>query len=163
MDNRAVEGGVEAAPDVGHCEILEDGSEVERGEMVNPESGKVEEYEEVWKDEQVPSGSRIVVLRLRPTVGRDASSDPELETRGIFILVGQWAQVVTRGVKGVSADRWHFSGRWKTVKSYGDHTQAVPFPAGDALDETTIDVPAIDEFEGSRWEWQSVEDYAWNP
>ncbi|KAI0752277.1 hypothetical protein BC629DRAFT_1257875, partial [Irpex lacteus] len=59
VDNRAVEGGVEAAPDVGHCEILEDGSEIERGEMVNPESGEVEAYEEVWRDEQVPSGSRV--------------------------------------------------------------------------------------------------------
>ncbi len=163
VDNRAVEGGVEAAPDVGHCEILEDGREVERGEMVNPESGKVEAYEEVWRDEQILSGSRVVVLRLWPVESGVEGTSSESQTRGIFILVGRWAQVVVRGVKGVSAVRWYFAKEWNGVKSYGDQSQAVPFPKGDASDKTVIDIPAIDEFEGSRWDWQTVEDYVWNP
>ncbi|KAI0090960.1 hypothetical protein BDY19DRAFT_877337, partial [Irpex rosettiformis] len=59
VDNRAVESGIEMLPDIGRCETMEDGSEVERGTMLNPETGKVEEYVEVWKDEGVPSGSRV--------------------------------------------------------------------------------------------------------
>ena len=53
VDNRASEtvtgDDSEILPDIGSCSTTEDGTEVEHGTMLNPETGKVEEYVEVGK------------------------------------------------------------------------------------------------------------------
>lgn len=160
VDNRSVEigkEGEEGETDVGLCRMLENGDELETGEMRNPETGAVGEYEEVWRDERVASGARVVVLRL------ERVDEGEQGTRGIFVMVGEWVQGVVRGSTGVCARRWRYNDGWSEVASYGDRTQITPTPTGDSLSESRLVIPDQEEYGGSNWSWVVIEDYVWIP
>lgn len=78
---------------------LASGEVVERGQMVNPKSGKMEAYEESWRDIR-PLGEKVGwVLKME---GQDA--------RGMVVRVGGFAQGVLRrgGVVGIT--RWRYVG-----------------------------------------------------
>jgi hypothetical protein len=133
-----VPGGEEEAPDVGACETLPNGDEIERGEMVNPATGRIERYEELWRADSLPAGSRVRVL-----VRRDLAA---ARVRGVFIRVASWAQLVTEDDAGrVGARRWRLpeDGQWLLESTYGPVLDA-PSPAADGHDG-----------------WDIVEDYIW--
>lgn len=147
-----------ALPDIGTCHTLPNGDEMETGEMVNPTSGKVEPYEEVWREEEVPAGASVMVLTLQQ------SAKPSDDPRGIFMRVGKWAQGVVRGEHGVSACRWKFEGaNWMQVASYGEDSHRLPAPTGSSLMDTMVDTPGTLRDGDERWNWVVVEDYAWHP
>lgn len=146
VDNRS--GGEDAPPDIGRCETLPNGDELETGEMLNPETGRVEKYEEVWRDDKLPSGTRVVVLQLRKGE----------EVRGVFIQVGNWAQGVVRGETGVTARRWRHDSAWECLASYGNEKQWLPALDGKSdLNSMKYAGPARD-----GWQWDAAEDYVSN-
>lgn len=142
VDSRVVEEGVSPAPDVGHCRRLPNGDELETGEMVNPDTGDLCAYEEVWRDEDVAPGANVVALKLK-----DGSS-----VRGIFVQVGDLAQAIVQHPRGVSARRWHFLDSWRTVASFGEDSDRIPLLDGSAdTDSAALESPA----------WETVESYSW--
>lgn len=118
--------------DEGMCERLENGDELERGEMLNPETGRIESYEEVWRDEEVPSGARVMLAVL-------PRSEGEGTVKGVWIRVGRWCQGVAEDDQGrVVASRWRFDeGAWAEAVTYGD-ASSLPVPKGCALEDTTV-------------------------
>lgn len=129
-------------PDEGVCEATENGDELERGLMVNPTTGKVEQYEEVWRDEKVPRGARAVAAVLIKNE----------KIQGVWVRVGRWCQgVVDVGDGKVNASRWMFQeSEWVEVERYGQ-ADWLPSPHGCTLQDTYI-----------RWgndDWTVEEDY----
>ncbi|KAI0337270.1 hypothetical protein BDW22DRAFT_969056 [Trametopsis cervina] len=156
VDNRSGEGDEEAMPDIGHCETLPNGDELEKGEMLNPETGKIEAYEEVWRDEMVPSGARVLVLQLQ----REATEISQVH--GVFLQVGEWAQVIMRYNGAVSARRWKFGDRWEEVATHGDRSIPAPTPTNHDLSGIAGEV-AYGPGSENACRWVVVEDYVWNP
>ncbi|KAJ6598683.1 hypothetical protein B0H10DRAFT_1826065, partial [Mycena sp. CBHHK59/15] len=62
--------------DVGTNKPLPDGTTIEAGEMVNPATGRVTAYEEVWRDEE--SGAALFVRNAAGTVWRARVGDWQL-------------------------------------------------------------------------------------
>ncbi|PNS15742.1 hypothetical protein CAC42_4194 [Sphaceloma murrayae] len=101
-----------------------DGSSLEVGEMRNPETGKVQKYEEKWVDEEVErtgaeEGRRAVVLELseRDEEGREWA-------KGAVVRVGRWVQGLVKVVRGagaeISCERWKWEeGGWERVMKIG--------------------------------------------
>ncbi len=147
VDSRGVNEGI--LPDVGRCETLPNGDELETGEMINPATGRFEAYEEVWRDEHLPSVSHVMVLRL--TDGQ--------RTCGVFIRIGAWAQGVIQREGGVYACRWNFTEHWEVDASFGDLSSIMPAPKGTNLEGTSTHIP---EIEDSTLKWEIVEDYLWD-
>lgn len=98
---------------------------LELGQMVNPETGKLTQYEENWVDSEVTevgseSGKRwSVVLAL---------DDEENGVKGEVIRVGQWCQGIIKAKGEVAIERWQWvvegteegsKGDWKRVARLG--------------------------------------------
>jgi len=152
VDNRSIGTGGEAVPDIGRCQMLANGDELETGEMLNPETGKVEAYEEVWRDAKVPVGTQVLVLQLQRRYVYAT------DVRGIFVRIGGWAQGVVRSNDGVTARRWKFENAWQEVATYGASPRYVPSPSGDKLSETKVDIPGSTFGDDSAWQWKVVEE-----
>ncbi|KAI1331070.1 hypothetical protein F5Y16DRAFT_360452 [Xylariaceae sp. FL0255] len=89
-----------------------DGKSLETGSMINPATGIMTDYEELWADEElggveeeggdVYGGklnlSKCVVLEL---------DDPEQEARGLVIYLGKYCQGVMRRGSLFAAERWY--------------------------------------------------------
>lgn len=94
------------------------GSTLETGHMTNPATGLGADYEELWRDEEpqpVPGLARCTVLQLHHDTD---------QTRGLFVQLGQHAQVVLRNGHVFTAARWIWDGsesRWKTLFCVGAH------------------------------------------
>ncbi|KAI0546235.1 hypothetical protein F4679DRAFT_418345 [Xylaria curta] len=123
----------ETVVDEGDIFQKEDGGTLETGQMVNPATGKLTDYEEVWADleaegipginlnsdalAQQPKG-RCVVLEL---------NDEERESRGMAICLGRYYQCVVRIGDHFAAERWLWEdGEWK--RKYRVGTMLVPGP-----------------------------------
>lgn len=154
VDSRATDKGTAAMPDVGQCQTLPNGDELESGEMINPTSGKLEAYQEVWRDEVVPAGSWVTVLQLRRVASEGPEGDGD-DVRGIFIRIGFWCQGVLRAAHGVVAARWQFDGSWRKVVNYGDDvgTHALPEPRDITIADTTVLIPSIPPDDDEQWRW----------
>ncbi|KAF7797797.1 hypothetical protein EIP86_009002 [Pleurotus ostreatoroseus] len=152
------DGDGEEEADIGRCEPLPNGDELETGEMRNPDTGRVEPYEEVWREEKVERGSRVVVLQLY---------DAERRARGVCIRVGAWAQGVAASQGAlVYARRWKFEkigglsqGEWVLDAAYGDGAKTMPEPRGKTLEDSHMEIPRE---EGSALVWEIEEDYTWD-
>lgn len=113
----------EAVVDEGDIFPQEHGRTLETGRMVNPMTGKLTDYEEVWSDleaEDMPRTSRdsaeptttqqqlrrrCVVLELR---------DQERGARGMAVCLGAYYQAVVRVGDQFAAERWKWGkGRWQ--------------------------------------------------
>lgn len=146
--------------DVGHCQLLPNGDELETGAMLNPASGHVEPYEEVWRDEQVAPGSRVTVLVYSRGLP-DKPSVVDNTCRGVYIQIGTLAQGVAQTSSGVIACRWQLHDSWKRIASLGDRLDLLPNPNVDVttnLEAIKIAAAGIDQFR-----WVVVEDFAWHP
>jgi hypothetical protein len=98
-------------PVAGTSEVLE------KGAMVNPESGVVEDYEELWEDldiQKVGNEKSHVSWVLRNKSSR--------REKGMVIRIGEWIQGVLRRGDEFSVGRWKWeSGKgWQRVLTIGD-------------------------------------------
>lgn len=110
---------VENVTDEGDMFPLTDNRTLEKGSMLNPDTGKVTEYEEVWNDEKVESQREdgkvdVVVLVLDGYEGK---------ATGMVVRVGQWCQGVMRvGDNHVVVERWGWEAKmgWRREVRLGD-------------------------------------------
>ena len=118
--------------DEGDMFPLDNGKTLERGEMVNPWTGRVTPYEECWKDvtplptttETIDSDARAadsprdgrvcLVLRLH---------DESHQARGLAMRVGQFCQGILRSAESFSLEQWAWeaSTGWKRNVRMGDY------------------------------------------
>ncbi|CAK7225666.1 hypothetical protein SCUCBS95973_005940 [Sporothrix curviconia] len=107
-----------AAADSGRNTDQPDGTVLETGAMVNPTTGQVQSYEEVWRDDdRALAGSRCVVLQHE-----EAS-----EGRGMAMVLGPYCQGIMRTRDGgVTVERWQKEtaeekgkAAWKLVFRHG--------------------------------------------
>ncbi|KAJ1539472.1 hypothetical protein HK405_012882, partial [Cladochytrium tenue] len=156
------DGGSDDPPDVGACQLLPDGCELERGSMRNPATGRIQAYEEFWRPELVPPGSPVRVL-VRHRHHRHPSPPPppapsahERPFSGAFVRVGPWAQVVAEARDGsVRARRWKLVGGGGGGPAGGSWVVDAEFGAlgnDDAPHPGIATVPEV---------WDVVEDYVW--
>ncbi|POS72987.1 hypothetical protein DHEL01_v208624 [Diaporthe helianthi] len=127
------------------------GLALEVGNMVNPATGRMTAYEELWSDEvPVRAGAQnpsCVVFQL---------SDEPGSKRGQFILLGRYAQGVLRVGDTFTAERWVWNeehGRWKQTVKVGDNSE----PLGFLVDGRHRPDKAGDNVEGSAGTWTVVE------
>jgi len=140
---------------------IENSREVlEKGRMVNPDTGIVEEYQELWEDLEIKkiAGGREYVSWVLKLGGGDR--DPLV--RGIVVRVGQWIQGVLRdGKKGGSSS---FSvARWKFDEELGwVHVLDVGRLQLDREVFTAKEIRVGDIFDAKNgWKWVCVESHRW--
>lgn len=129
------------------------GMSLEVGSMVNPATGCVTAYEELWIDKApVPHSSstqkpKCVVFQLL---------DEPASKRGQFVRFGHYAQGVLRVGDTFTAERWLWSEthtRWEqTVKAGDNHG-----PLGFLLDARQEPVKVGDKVEGPMGTWTAIE------
>ncbi|KAK3502428.1 hypothetical protein B0T13DRAFT_169594 [Neurospora crassa] len=138
----------EAAADEGDMyRIPGEGNEklaLEKGKMVNPESGQEEEYEEVWVPDEEgvaePSHVNCIVWEL---------DDKLKNKKGRVVKVGRWAQGILRRGNELLCERWKWVGGeneqsgWRLearVKGYvgGEEKRKVDEKDGSYLDEPLV-------------------------
>lgn len=131
--------------DEGVCSQQEDGSMLEVGAMVNPDTGAIGDYEEVWDDVKPvgPAGevARCVVLQH------------ETETsRGVVELLGSYLQGVLKNEAGTVVERWQWSeaDAWKQTFTSGDHDKSLPCETIIAQAATLKEGDKV-EFKGLAW------------
>lgn len=119
VDSRTAE--PEAITDEG--DMLPDPSDAqlisETGTMVNPETGIITEYQELWRDQEpqfVMDGAagrvQVLVMRLH---------DDSKGIRGLWVRVGMDAQGVLRVGNKFTAERWHCADTtWRRKFKAGD-------------------------------------------
>jgi len=140
---------------------------LERGSMVNPDTGKLTEYEECWLDVKV----KAVDLGVGGEAGDDEKSrtcvvlvlhDDEHKARGMVVRVGQYCQGVVKVGKQFALERWEWkaakeegsggqSGGWKRLARVGDWW----LPCGAALREDLLKLDG--EVKHQEMVWKVVE------
>ena len=77
---------------------------LESGKMVNPATGQVQGYEELWKD--IPA--QTVGKEKSPVTVVLRAENPLMATRGMIIRVGSWCQGIVRVGNEVGVERWRY-------------------------------------------------------
>ncbi|KAL1882134.1 hypothetical protein Daus18300_000619 [Diaporthe australafricana] len=126
------------------------GLALEVGSMVNPATGLMTAYEELWYDKQPTSGGakapECVVFQLLDEPGAK---------RGQFIRLGPYAQGVLRVGNTFAAERWVWSeklSRWEQTVKIGDNHGSFGFLIDDREPNTVGG-----QVEGSMGTWTVVE------
>ncbi|KAL9580778.1 MAG: hypothetical protein Q9212_004288 [Teloschistes hypoglaucus] len=106
----------EPVEDKGEMISLADGDVLEKGVMRDEETGKMEEYEELWTEMPLETlgfdeGNLCVVFKVEEDEGR---------TRGMVIKIGGWCQGILKKGDGVTVERWCWKEGWKRVVRFGD-------------------------------------------
>lgn len=151
IDSRAID----APPDEGHMYAQPDGlSTLEKGQMMNPATGKDTEYEEMWFDPppKTTGGDKplCVVLMME---------DAERGKKGMFVRLGEWAQVFVRdgpGEADLVAERWEWrdDGRgWRRRVRLGNGDRRLP--SKEVLDAAEVKIGG--EFRVGDETWRVVE------
>lgn len=131
---------------------LPDGRTLEKGEMPDPDTGMVGEYEEVWRDvpiegagEQAVGGERVYSVLVLENEAKQA--------RGMVMQLGGWCQGVLRVRSDVAVERWvREEGKWRREVSVG----RLWVPCGVCVEwERLPKVGGIVEY--GEWEWRVVE------
>jgi hypothetical protein len=148
VDSTTPEG--EAVKDEGDMITLETGEVVERGQMVNPKTGKMESYEESWRDIR-PLGEKVGwVLKAQ---GQGA--------RGMVVRIGGFAQGMLRRGSEVGIKRWRYVGGeqgWDPIIAIGEFEIL-----GDVFGENCSKMVEGDKFlDGDGLEWVCVEKFEGN-
>lgn len=105
IDSRCLD--ADRVQDEGDNYTLPNGLVLEKGSMVNPVTGKVTPYEEVWEDVEVEVIKQVlcVVVQLH---------DDSRKARGMVVRVGQFCQGILRVGSEVSVERWEWKeGSWE--------------------------------------------------
>ncbi|PTB35832.1 hypothetical protein M441DRAFT_178814 [Trichoderma asperellum CBS 433.97] len=151
IDSRAVD----APPDEGHMYAQPDGlSTLEKGQMMNPATGKDTDYEEMWFDPppKKTGGDRAVCAVLM-------MEDEKAGKKGMFVRLGEWAQVFVRDGPGegdLVAERWGWrddDGKgWRRIVRLGDGERKLP------CEEVLLDEKLKSEYRVGNEVWKVVED-----
>ena len=130
---------------------------LEKGRMVNPDTGRMTEYEEIWRD--------VDAVGIPEDVGDEGAGaedewkvsavlildEPEQRARGMVIRIGQYCQGVLR-VKGeFSLERWEWVGEekgWERKVKMG----SLFLPCGPAMDVLGMGVGSQVKHGDFRWE-----------
>ncbi|KAG5992349.1 hypothetical protein E4U54_003671 [Claviceps lovelessii] len=87
----------------------EDGTTLEKGRMVNPDTGIETDYEEVWWDEEhhaEPGSQECVVLRYeKEKEGQDEDEDEA----GLVVRLGEHAQAFVKRGGEMAVGRWRMT------------------------------------------------------
>ena len=136
----------ESVKDEGDMIRLESGDAVERGQMINPKTGKMESYEESWADIK-PSG---------PLIGWVVKTREE-GARGMAIRIGGFAQGIMRTGTEVGIKRWSYvGGSWDTIVDIG----SCDVPT-ELFEERHASMTEGKTFRGSSGlEWACIEQFA---
>jgi hypothetical protein len=132
----------ESATDEGDEYEQPGGLTLEKGSMVNPDTGRMTDYEEVWrsvKPRRDERGARCVVLETRNEEGT---------VRGRVVRLGQYCQGLLRDGDEISLERWELNGEWKKTVAMGPKG----LPCGQVVKE---------EVEWAEGATVQVEGYAW--
>ncbi|PRP74731.1 hypothetical protein PROFUN_15499 [Planoprotostelium fungivorum] len=97
-------------PDVGSFSLLENGDSLEKGRMVNPQTGREQDYEEVWHEEHIPEGSRVLIIE---SASLGSASEGNKSWGRSFIASIGWMCLREETGHGVSL-------------SHGEHNQGLP-------------------------------------
>ncbi|KAI7177906.1 hypothetical protein KC343_g13082 [Hortaea werneckii] len=130
---------------------------LEKGSMVNPGTGRMTEYEEIWRDVDavgIPAvvGSEGVGAEDEGKVSAVLILDePGQRARGMVVRIGQYCQGVLR-VKGeFSVERWEWAGEekgWERKVRMG----SLFLPCGPARDILGMEVGSQVKHGDYRWE-----------
>lgn len=119
---------------------------LEKGRMVNPDTGLATNYEEMWRDvepEAAASGTarpRCVVLELR---------DDSAERRGQVVCLGRYCQGVVRCGPDFALERWAWEpqGGWERRVRVGP----LHLPCEEALGDEALAVGGSVQKDGLVW------------
>lgn len=127
------------------------GLALEVGTMVNPATGRMTEYEELWLERVVAPLSahkpKCVVFQLLDEPGAK---------RGQFVYLGHYAQGVLRVGDTFTAERWVWSERlseWEQTVKVGDNHD----PLGFLIDELRKPDKVREKVEGPMGTWTVIE------
>ncbi|KAJ3542507.1 hypothetical protein NM208_g4063 [Fusarium decemcellulare] len=141
ISSRTIE--TEGLCDEGYNHLQPDGKTLERGAMVNPETGKETDYEELWRDEDpLPTTfetPKTIVLRLE-------RGD---EVKGLVILLGQYCQGLLRKGGNITAERWYWTKSDGWVRTIAVGEDALPHPQ--ILDTSILEVGEILSVGDEQW------------
>lgn len=129
-----------------------DGRTLEKGSMIDPKTGWMEDYEEMWKDVAATncgdkSGRvKCAVLIMEST---RLSKGNEEKARGMVVRVGQFCQGIVRVGDGLALERWEWKeeGGWKRSCRMGD----MFLPCGVAMDFDRLQLGGKVSYEGLMW------------
>ncbi|KAI9766429.1 MAG: hypothetical protein M1840_006536 [Geoglossum simile] len=161
--------------DEGDLILQHDGSVLETGRMVNPATGEMTQYEEVWADLEVNitgGGSHRISIVI-------AVVDDLRGIKGKIVRVGQWCQGISKVGTVTHAERWHWverepdtataskgehqsDGDWERVAKIGGAyiPCSLAFVSGTHLNGA----PAAeegDELKVGDTTWRVIEKYVW--
>lgn len=90
-----------------------DGTTLEKGRMLNPDTGKDTDYEELWLDLSPKGQSVCAVLKLEGSAAR-----------GMIVWLGSLCQALVRDADGITLERWEMvNGEgWKRTVRLGAQT-----------------------------------------
>lgn len=142
----------EEVKDEGDMFLQDNGEVLESGNMVNPETGKVEKYEECWVDLDLQGGKVGWVLKME---------DGEKGSRGVAIRIGRWIEGIIRRGEKVTVARW----KYKDDEGGPGWIQEVAIGRFDyperMFGKDLVEVGKC--FEGIKGEvWKVMESFTWN-
>lgn len=111
------------------------GETLESGQMVNPDTGVMQRYEECWLDEEPGEGeaSKGWVLRRHDEEEEGAGAEAEGGGRGIVVKIGSRVQGILRVGGEVAVGKWEIaapgSSSWTAVAEIGGMAK-MGFPTG---------------------------------
>lgn len=88
-----------------------DGTTLEKGAMLNPDTGRITDYDELWDDVEPEKGEVAAVLMV--DIGA---------VKGMVVWIGSFCQALVRDEGGVTLERWEkdAEGSWaRTVRVGG--------------------------------------------
>ncbi len=97
-----------------------DGSTLEKGRMLNPDTGKDTDYEELWLDLSPQGQSTTALLRI------DSGG-----VRGMIVWLGTLCQALVRDGDGIALERWEMvdGDGWQRTVRMGSRS----LPCGDLV------------------------------
>ncbi|KAF4339742.1 alpha-1 6-mannosyltransferase subunit [Fusarium beomiforme] len=129
--------------DAGFMYPQPDSLTLEKGSMVNPETGINTPYEELWHDATptaVPGEPAVRALVLQ-------TENEEKGVRGSVVRLGCYAQGLIRVGEGISLERWEWKEGWKRTIRMGD----AELPIEKILGEEALKEGDLIDVGGREW------------
>lgn len=149
--------------DRGEMITQENGNVLEKGTMVDPNTGQEDYYEELWEEvptEKLTSGNNERVCTVLRT------GDQEKLGMGMIIRLGDYCQGILKSQGRVTVQRWKWDliqkdrgyGDWRNILTIG--TESENLPCQDLLD---LETPPNEgeEIKGADITWTVVEVSTW--
>ncbi|KAF5982217.1 hypothetical protein FBULB1_4361 [Fusarium bulbicola] len=116
---------------------------LEKGSMVNPDTGIDTAYEELWHDATptaVPGEPAVRAIVLQ-------TEDEKNGVRGSVVRLGRYAQGLIRVGEHISLERWEWKDGWKRTIRMGD----AELPIGKILGEEALKEGDTVDVDGREW------------